>query len=115
MSMPHTDTGERVTSVLDFPSRAGHVNAIRVDYEPGGFTRGTHRHPAGAYVYVMEGSVLFGIDGGEPFLLKAGDSFYEPPGALHSVSRNASEDVPASLIAFFVLSDGEQPTVYDDE
>ena len=38
---------------------------------------------------------------------------YEPPGALHSVSRNASEDVPASLIAFFVLGDGESATVYD--
>ena len=67
------------------------MQAIRVDYEPGGFTRGTHRHPAGAYVYVIEGSVLFGIDDGEPFVLKAGESFYEPPGALHSVSRNASD------------------------
>ena len=82
-------SGERVTPVLDFPSRDGlAVQAIRVDYEPGGFTRGTHRHPAG-------------------------ESFYEPPGALHSVSRNASDDLPASLIAFFVLSDGECATVYD--
>ena len=113
--MPHPDTGERVTSVLEFPSRDGHVNAIRVDYEPGGFTRGTHRHPAGAYVYVIEGSVLFGLDHQEPVLLTAGESFYEPPGALHSVSRNASQDVPASLIAFFVLADGETATVYDDE
>ena len=114
--MPQSATGERVTPVLDFPSRDGlSVQAIRVDYEPGGFTRGTHRHPAGAYVYVIEGSVTFGIDGGEPFVLKAGDSFYEPPGALHSVSRNASDDVPASLIAFFVLADGETPTVYDQE
>jgi NADPH:quinone reductase-like Zn-dependent oxidoreductase len=43
--MPHSDTGERVTPVLDFPSRDGLVvNAIRVDYEPAGYTRGTHRH-----------------------------------------------------------------------
>ena len=35
----------------------GRVNAVRVDYEPGGYTRGTHRHSAGAYVYVIEGSV----------------------------------------------------------
>jgi hypothetical protein len=47
-------------------------------------------------------------------VLKACDSFYEPPGALHSVSRNASEELPASLIAFFVLSEGESPTVYSD-
>jgi quercetin dioxygenase-like cupin family protein len=109
-----TDTGERVTTVLDFPSRDGlAVQAIRVDYEPGGFTRGTHRHPTGAYVYVIEGSVKFGLDDREPVVLEAGDSFHEPPGALHSVSRNASEDLPASLIAFFVLRDGETATVYD--
>ena len=110
--MPYSDTGERVTPVLDFPSRDGlSVQAIRVDYGPGGFTRGTHRHPAGAYVYVMQGSVEFGLDDREPVVLKAGESFYEPPGALHSVSRNASEDVPASLIAFFVLAEGEEATV----
>jgi quercetin dioxygenase-like cupin family protein len=112
--MPHSDTGERVTDVLDFPSRDGlAVHAIRVDYEPGGFTRGTHRHPAGAYVYVIDGSVMFGLDDGEPVVLKAGDPFYEPPGALHSGSRNASQELPASLIAFFVLDEDESPTVYD--
>jgi quercetin dioxygenase-like cupin family protein len=114
--LSHSDTGERVTPVLDFPSRDGlAVQAVRVDYEPGGFTHGTHRHPAGAYVYVIEGSVTFGVDGREPVVLKAGESFYEPPGALHSVSRNASDDLPASLIAFFVLGEGESPTVYDHD
>jgi quercetin dioxygenase-like cupin family protein len=111
--MPHPDTGERVTPVLDFPFRDGLVvQAVRVDYEPDGFTHGTHRHPAGAYVYVMDGSVLFGVDNGEPVVLKAGESFYEPPGALHSVSRNASQELPASMIAFFVLPEGECATVY---
>jgi len=111
--VPQSDTGERVTEVLDHPFRDGlAVQAVRVDYEPGGFS-GSHRHPAGAYVYVLDGSVQFGIDGGEPVLLKAGESFYEPPGAVHSVSRNASEVVPASLIAFFVLGEGERATVYE--
>lgn len=114
--LPHSDAGERVTSVLDYPSRDGlAVQAIRVDYEPGGFTRGTHRHPAGANVYVIDGSVMFGLDDREPVVLKAGKSFYEPPGALHSVSRNASKDLPASLIAFFVLGAGESPTVYNHD
>jgi quercetin dioxygenase-like cupin family protein len=112
----HSDTGEHITPVLDFPSRDGlTVQAIRVDYAPGGFTRGTHRHPAGAYVYVIDGSVSFGLDDDEPIVLKAGESFYEPPGALHSVSRNASEDLPASLIAFFVLAEGESATVYNHD
>ncbi len=109
--MTDSDTGERVTPVLDFPSRDGlAVQVVRVDYAPGGFSR-VHRHPAGAYVYVIDGSVMFGIGGGEPVLLKAGDAFSEPPGAVHSVSRNASEEQAASFIAFFVLGDGEDPTV----
>jgi quercetin dioxygenase-like cupin family protein len=113
--MTDADTGEHVTPVLDFPSPGGRVNAVRVDYDPGGFTQGTHRHPAGAYVYVIDGSVMFGLDDGEPFMLKEGESFYEPPGALHSVSRNASKELPASLIAFFVLDEGERPIVYDHD
>ena len=109
--MSDSVTGERVTPVLDFPARDGlAVHADRVDYGPGA-SSDVHRHPAGAYVYVIEGSVMFGIGGREPVTLKAGDSFYEPPGAVHTVSRNASEDVPASFIAFFVLGDGENPTV----
>jgi quercetin dioxygenase-like cupin family protein len=113
--MSEPDTGEHLTEVLDFPFRDGRVSAIRVDYDPGGYTRGTHRHPSGAFVYVIEGSVLFGIDNGDPFELKAGDSFYESPDALHSVSRNASEEQPASLLAFFVLAEGQQPLVHVDE
>src|SRR4051812_30155645 len=109
--MAESDTGERVTDVLNLPSRDGLVvNAVRVDYEPGGFSP-VHRHPAGAYVYVIDGSVMFGVDHHAPAVLKAGDSFYEPPGALHTVSRNASQELPASLLVFFVLGEGESPTV----
>jgi hypothetical protein len=58
--MPLSGTGERVTPVLDFPSRDGlHIQAIRVDYEPGGFTRGTHRHPAGALLGDAESATVY--------------------------------------------------------
>jgi quercetin dioxygenase-like cupin family protein len=66
-------------------------------------------------VYVIDGSVMFGLDDREPVVLKTGDPFYEPPGALHSVSRNASDELPASLIAFFVLGAGESHTVSSGE
>jgi hypothetical protein len=31
------------------------------------------------------------------------------------VSRNASEEFPASMLAFFVLGEAESPTVYEDD
>jgi quercetin dioxygenase-like cupin family protein len=110
--MPLSGTGERVTPVLGFPSRDGlSVQAIRVDYEPGGFARGTHRHTAGTYVCVIGGSMELVVGDGEPIVLKA-ESFYEPPRALHLASRDAGADVPASPIAFLVLGDRESATVY---
>ena len=112
--MNDSGNGERLTPVLDSPAREGRVNALRIDYAPGGFSD-VHRHPAGAYVYVMEGSVMLGLENQEPVLVKAGESFYEPPGALHTVSRNASEERPASMIAFFVLDEGQSATVQDDD
>jgi hypothetical protein len=45
--VPGTDTGERVTPVLDFPSRDGLiVHAVRVDYQPAGSRAFTGTRPA---------------------------------------------------------------------
>ena len=64
--MPLSGTGERVTPVLDFPSRDGlSVQASRVGYAPGGFTRGSHGHPPGAHVDVIDGSVEFVVGDAE--------------------------------------------------
>ena len=84
---------------------------MRVDYEPGGTTPWPHRHPFGAFVYVLEGSVRMALEGQAPQVLRAGDSFHEPPGALHSLSENASDSDPASLLAVFVVPDGHEPAV----
>ena len=74
--MPESDTGEHVTPVLDFPSRDGlAVQAVRVDYEPGGFSR-VHRHPAGAYVYVIDGSVHVTNGGFNPVLTIMAVAYY---------------------------------------
>ena len=40
-------------------------------------------------------------------IVRAGESFYEPPGATHSVSRNASKTRPAKLLAVFVVDSGD--------
>jgi quercetin dioxygenase-like cupin family protein len=42
---------------------------------------------------------------------RTGESWYEDPGARHQVTRNASKDKPASLLAVFVLDEGEQKLV----
>ncbi len=87
---------------------------ITVEYPPG-WVSAAHRHDAHTFVYVLEGSVVMAVHGGPEMTLGPGQTFYETPSDVHSVSRNASEDLPASLIAFFVLAEGETGTVYDGE
>jgi hypothetical protein len=51
-------------------------------------------------VYVIDGSVTFGLDDREPVVLKAGESFYEPPGraALRVAQQNRRLAVPAHML-----------------
>lgn len=65
-----------------------------------------HRHPGSVFVYVTKGSVRLGIEGQPVKLVHAGETFFEPPGALHTVGENASATEPAAAIAVMIVPDG---------
>jgi quercetin dioxygenase-like cupin family protein len=69
-------------------------------------TRVDHRHPGSVYVYVTEGTVRLGIEGQPVREVRAGESFFEPPGALHTVAESASATEPAAAIAVMIVPDG---------
>jgi quercetin dioxygenase-like cupin family protein len=73
-----------------------------------------HRHPGSVYVYVTKGAVRFGIEGQPVQLVHAGESFFEPAGALHTVAENASATEPASAIAVLIVPDGAPLTSVDE-
>jgi quercetin dioxygenase-like cupin family protein len=58
-----------------------------------------HRHPGPGFVYVLEGEYELGIDEEPTKVFKAGETFYEPTGCLHRVSRNPSAKGRTRLIA----------------
>lgn len=74
---------------------------ITVEYAPG-WSSAEHRHDAHTFVYVLEGSVVMAVRGGQEVTLVPGQTFYESPDDVHSVSRNASTTKPARLLVFFV-------------
>src|SRR6516165_859241 len=77
-----------VQPLPDLPGRE--VRMTLLDRDPGNASP-AHHHPGHhTFGYVVEGSYELGINGQPTRMLKAGDTFYEPPGAIHSVSRNAS-------------------------
>ncbi len=60
----------------------------------------SHRHPGPGLVYVAEGVYELGIDDHPTKIYRAGETFYEPTGCLHRVSRNPSSTGRTRLIAF---------------
>lgn len=69
-----------------------------------------HRHKADVFAYVLEGSIITQVEGGESQTVHAGGVFYESPTDLHLGSRNASTTEPATLLVFFVKKMGASPT-----
>jgi quercetin dioxygenase-like cupin family protein len=78
---------------------------ITVEYAPGGSDI-IHRHNAHAFVYVLEGKVIMQLRGGKPLTLGPGQTFYEGPGDVHLVGRNASSTESAKFLVFFVKDKG---------
>jgi quercetin dioxygenase-like cupin family protein len=89
------------------------VTIVRVFYGPGGFTR-AHRHAGSVTAYITKGEIRSQLGGGPVEVFKVGQSFFEPPGATHLVSANASNTEPAELIAVFVADEGAQLTTFID-
>ncbi len=58
-----------------------------------------HRHPGPVFGYVLEGEYEWAIDDNPARVLKAGDTFYEPTGYLHRVSRNPSKQGTTRVLA----------------
>jgi quercetin dioxygenase-like cupin family protein len=78
---------------------------ITVEYPPGS-SDPVHRHNAHAFVYVLEGSIVMQVKGGKPVTLTPGQTFYEGPGDVHVVGRNASSTRPARFLVLLLKKQG---------
>jgi quercetin dioxygenase-like cupin family protein len=91
-------------ALADYPGKEAVV--ITVEYPPGGASP-VHRHNAHAFVYVLEGSIVMGVRGGKSVTLTPGQTFYEGPDDIHTVSRNASPTEPARFLVVLLKSSGQ--------
>ncbi|MGY8661373.1 cupin domain-containing protein [Bradyrhizobium sp. UFLA05-109] len=98
----------KVTPLMskDLPESPGReALMITVEHAPGG-SSAIHRHNAHAFVYVLEGSVVMQVKGGQPVTLTPGQSFYEGPNDVHVVDRNASDTKPAKFLVVLIKNKG---------
>lgn len=100
----HEEDGEsvKVLSALEIKEmldgQEASVTFVEVTIKPGEAGH-PHRHPGPGFVYVIEGEYELGIDDKPTKIYKAGETFYEPTGCLHRVSKNPAKKGITRLMA----------------
>jgi len=106
------DPGDKVTpnfeqAIPNVPGKS--LVALVVDYPPGGASAPhTHAKSSFIYAYVISGGIESKVNDGATRIYTTGQSWSEPPGSSHPVSRNASKTKPAKLLAVFVVDTDEK-------
>ncbi|WP_062534304.1 cupin domain-containing protein [Mizugakiibacter sediminis] len=101
--------GERALLEADLANVSGaHLSAITVTYAPGAKSS-PHRHAGAAFVYVLAGRVRSQVEGQPVRTYRAGESWFEPAGALHAVCENPSARTPAEFLVVFVEARAPTP------
>lgn len=111
-STPHTATSAAADPVVtelmsrDLPDIPGKdALMITVDYPPGAADP-VHRHDAHGFIYVLKGNIVMQVKGGKEVTLGPGQTFYEGPGDVHTVGRNASQTEPARFLVVLIKQQG---------
>ena len=113
VGIPCSATSAEVTvlfnqDLADLPGKTGQV--LTVEFAPGEVSA-PHRHNAHTFVYVLEGSVVMQVQGGEAKTLAAGQIFYETPEDIHRVAKNASTAEVAKILVFFIKDSDTPATI----
>ncbi|MDB6048785.1 MAG: hypothetical protein JWR17_1531 [Pseudomonas sp.] len=103
----HDATQEKITILQEHPALnvpGKKVLMLTVDYLPGQESI-PHSHAGTTIAYVLEGAIISKVNDGKEITYTPGQSWYEPAGAKHEVSKNASATQPAKLLVYMVLDE----------
>ena len=81
------------------------ITLVEVTYPPGTGSP-PHLHANGVMAFVVSGTITSKVGDGPEQMFNAGDAWWEPEGAIHRVSRNASSTQSATLLAIYIAPTG---------
>lgn len=98
------------------PDGADAMTAI-IEWGPGDKGAPPHRHPGGpCFGYVIEGEMLFELEGEAPRVIKAGEAFWEPGGdVIHYSDGNNRDDIPLRFLVTMLCQPGVDMFVLVDD
>jgi quercetin dioxygenase-like cupin family protein len=82
---------------------------VVVSYPPGDPGHPPHRHPGGpAFGYMIEGEMLFELEGEAPRVIRAGEAFWEPGGdVIHYQDANNRDDIGGRFVVTMMCAPGQ--------
>jgi quercetin dioxygenase-like cupin family protein len=100
-----------------FIPAGAHATTIVIEYPPGHPGSPPHRHSGPIFGYVLEGEMVFELEGESPRVVRAGEAFWEPGGDVIAYQDgNNRDDIPVRF-ACINLSEPGKPriTLVDEE
>jgi quercetin dioxygenase-like cupin family protein len=98
---------ELASEVPPFVPENAHFMTVTIDVPPGDAGTPPHRHSGPVFGYVLDGELIFELEGEPERIITAGQAFWEPGGdVIHYQAGNNSDDVPVRFVAVMVCAPG---------
>jgi uncharacterized protein YbjT (DUF2867 family)/quercetin dioxygenase-like cupin family protein len=93
------------------------VMTVVIEFSPGDPGTPPHRHSGPAVGYMLEGEMLFELEGEPPRVIRAGEAFWEPGGdVIHYQNGNNRADIPSRYVVTMMGVPGQPMlTLVSDE
>jgi len=100
-----------------FIPEGAEVMTVLIEFPPGDPGTPPHRHPGPAFGYMLEGEMLFELEGEPERVIRAGEAFWEPGGDLiHYQDGNNRTDTRSRFVVTMICEPGKPMlTLVDDE
>jgi len=112
------NAGDPVYQMLDrvqLPSDLGRpeVMSVTIELEPGSQGSPPHRHSGPVFGYMIEGELIFELEGEQERVIRSGEAFWEPGGSLvHWRAANNLSDGYTKFVAVMLCVPGEPMLTY---
>jgi quercetin dioxygenase-like cupin family protein len=103
-------------AVPPFIPAGAHGMTVSIEFPPGDPGTPPHRHSGPAFGYVVEGEMLFELEGEPERVVRTGEAFWEPGGdVIHYQDGNNRDDMPLRFVVTMLCEPGKPMlTMVDD-
>ena len=89
---------------------------VRLDLPPGDPGSPPHRHSGPVFGYMLEGEMIFELEGEPERVIRAGEAFWEPGGdVIHYQAANNLADRWSRFLVVMLCAPGQEMLVYVDD